>query len=117
MSRLKTLLAKMDSMDAMDATPYLISNAGENVRHTHGGEYGIRCNLASIASIPPLASPDCPDGYARLEREAIQAEPPLGGSESDDVPGFDDITPITMQERRAILSRVYGWRYPEEAQS
>ncbi len=119
MSRLKSLLAKMDAVDAMDATPHLISNAGGNVRHTQGGEYSIRCNLASIASITSfsrLASSGCPDDYSRLEREAIQAESPLGGSGSDDIPGFDDVVPVTMAQRRAINTRIYGWVYPQEQQ-
>lgn len=117
MSRLQALLAKMDVVDAMDATPHLISNARENVRHTQGGEYSIRCNLASIASITsfsPLASSDCPDDYSRLERAAIQAESSFGGSGSDDVPGFDDLEPVTMAQRRAINTRLYGRVYPQE---
>jgi hypothetical protein len=119
MSRLQALLAKIGGKDAIDATPYLISNAGKNVRHAQGGEYGIRWKVASDASatsFSPLASSDCPDEYARLEREAIQAEPPLG-DDPGDVPGFDGVEPVTMQERRAINTRIYGWVYPQERQA
>lgn len=119
MSRLQALLAKIDGKDATDATPYLISNARENVRHYISGEYGIRWNLASVASVTsvtslsPLASSDCPDDYALAEREAIQAESSFGEPESDDVPGFDDVVPVTMAQRRAINARLYGWVYPK----
>ncbi|QFX96989.1 hypothetical protein [Acidithiobacillus thiooxidans] len=51
-----------------------------------------------------------------MEREAIQAESPLGGSGSDDIPGFDDVVPVTMAQRRAINTRIYGWVYPQEQQ-
>lgn len=117
MSRLRDLLAKIGGKDASDATPHLILIAGENVRHYIGGEYGIRWKVASNASttsFSPLASPDCPDDYATAERLAIQSEPPLGGSEADDIPGFDDMAPITMAQRRAINTRLYGLVYPQE---
>lgn len=84
---------------------------GENIGHN-----GFYAPLAPLMPLSPLASSDCPDGYARLEREAIQAESFFGEPESDDVPGFDDLEPVTMAQRRATNSRLYGWVYPQEQQ-
>lgn len=119
MSRLQALLAKMGGKDVIDATAHLNPTREENVRHTYGVKYGIRWNLASVASLAypygapenlpkcdlpreniplasdepiftPLPSEQCPDAYARLERLAIMAEDDLPPDRGfDDVPGFE----------------------------
>lgn len=53
-----------------------------------------------------------PDPYPALEREAIQSEddlPPDCGWE--DVPGFENVVPISLEAYRAILTRLYGWKF------
>lgn len=109
-----------DASDASDAFSYCTADFARKCNTNIGGENigrnGFYASLASLTSLSPLASSDCPDDYAMAERAAIQAECSLGGSESDDVPGFDDVVPVTMAQRRAILSRVYGWVYPQEQQ-
>ena len=55
-----------------------------------------------------------PDPYPALEREAIQSEddlPPDRGWE--DVPGFENVVPISLEAYRAMLFQIYGWRHPE----
>ncbi|MBU2721477.1 hypothetical protein HF563_19435 [Acidithiobacillus ferridurans] len=55
-----------------------------------------------------------PDPYPALEREAIEREedmPPDRGW--DDIPGFENVVPISLEAYRAILFRIHGWRYPE----
>lgn len=53
-----------------------------------------------------------PDPYPDLERAAIQSEEDLPEEPCPHIPGFDHMPPITMTERRAILTRIYGWKYP-----
>lgn len=49
-----------------------------------------------------------------LEREAIQSEDDLPPDRGwDDVPGFENVVPISLEAYRAILFRIHGWRYPE----
>ena len=55
-----------------------------------------------------------PDPYPALEREAIQSEDDLPPDRGwDDVPGFENVTPISLEAYRALLTRLHGWRYPE----
>ena len=54
-----------------------------------------------------------PDPHSALEREAIQHEddlPPDRGWE--DVPGFANVVPISLEAYRAMLFRLNGWKYP-----
>ena len=54
-----------------------------------------------------------PDPYPAEERAAIQHEddlPPDRGWE--DVPGFENVVPISTEAYKAMLSRLYG--YPTE---
>lgn len=49
-----------------------------------------------------------PDSYPAPEREAIQSEDDLPPDRGwDDVPGFENVVPITPEAYRAILSRLY----------
>ena len=54
------------------------------------------------------------DPYPALEREAIQSEDDLPPDRGwDDVLGFENVTPISLEAYRALLTRLHGWRYPE----
>lgn len=104
-----------DASDASDAFSYCTADFARKCNTNIGGENigrnGFYASLASLTSLPPLASSDCPDDYSRLEREAIQAESSFGGSESDDVPF--DMPPISLEAYREKLGRLYGWKFPK----
>ena len=49
-----------------------------------------------------------PDPYQALERQAIQTEDDLPPDRGwDDVPGFEDVTPISLEAYRALLAQLH----------
>lgn len=55
-----------------------------------------------------------PDPYPALEREAIQHEDDLPPDRGwDDIPGFENVVPISLEAYRDLMTRLHGWRYPE----
>ena len=51
------------------------------------------------------------EAYASYQIQHEDDLPPDRGW--DDIPGFENVVPISLEAYRAILSRIHGWRYPE----
>lgn len=58
--------------------------------------------------------PTPPDSYAAAEREAIQREEDgLASDDYGDIPGFDNVVPISLEAYRQILDRLqFGGKNP-----
>lgn len=54
-----------------------------------------------------------PDPYPALEREAIQSEEDLPPDPDYDIPGWENVVPISLEACREKLGRLYGWKYPK----
>jgi len=55
-----------------------------------------------------------PDPYPALEREAIESADDLPPDRGwNDIAGFENVVPISLEAYRDLMTRLHGWRYPE----